>query len=357
MKIEERLEAFIKLGEYLKFVPEPVETIQKLKAEQIESIKDLQHLVNNYQYENPWFIPENIELSLAAISNSLSRNKVELWIRKYKDQLKNKKKVLIIGVVMAGNIPLVGFQDFFNVLISGNKFLGKLSSDDNKLLPALNKLLVSIEPGFEEMVLFKDGRLSGFDAIIATGSDNTARYFDYYFGKYPNIIRKNRNGIAVLSGKENEEELRALGHDIFAYFGLGCRNVSKIYIPHSFSFELFFNALKDYDYVMENFKYKNNYDYYKSIYLLNKENFMDNGFLILKENINISSAVSTLYYEYYDDADLLTRFLKENEHLLQCIVADKAIIPGAIHFGTSQFPGLCDYADNIDTMNFLLGLS
>jgi len=357
MEIQTRIDAFEKFGEIL------AETLkaQPLLEEFSSDVKDicirLKDLIQNVKNKNPWFSSENVILALEAISGSLSCINIKCWVESFMDELSKNKKSLTIGVVMAGNIPLVGFFDFFYVLMSGHKFSGKLSAQDNKLLPLLGELLISIEPGFNNMIEFTKEKLSGFDAVIATGSDNTSRYFDYYFGKYPNIIRNSRSSVAILSGREQCEELALLGSDIFSYFGLGCRNVSKFYIPRSFSFDMFFDAIEDFRHVIENHKYKNNYDYYKSIYLLNKEKFYDNGFLILKESQEISSPVSAIYYEYYDDLNAVKHHLKEEKERLQCVVSDPSVIAKGVPFGTTQYPQLWDYADNINTMKFLLKLS
>ena len=357
MNLQNRKIAFIKLRSIIDHIINNVIKIREFEPEINNICNNLLDTIHSHQKSNPWFTPQNIGFSLKAISGSLTETKVDLWIKKYSPQLKNENPPLTIGNVMAGNIPLVGFFDLFYVLMSGNKFLGKLSSGDNKLLPLLCELLINIEPEFEEMIEFKDDKLTGFDAIIATGSDNTARYFDYYFGKYPNIIRKNRNGVAVLTGRESNADLSLLGMDIFLYFGLGCRNVAKIYVPESYSFDVFFDAVKDYNYVVQNHKYKNNYDYYKSIFIINEIKFYDNGFVTLRENPDISSAVSTLHYEYYENSGNLKKHLKRYSEHIQCIVADKSIISNSIPFGYSQLPQLWDYADNIDTMQFLLDLS
>lgn len=356
MKIQQRIDAFERFGETIAELLNPSVQLEEYRPEVkdvcyklIDSIQDIEKL-------NPWFTSKNVRLSMHAISAKLSKSSIKTWIDPYMEELGDKNNSFLVAVVMAGNIPLVGFFDFFYILMSGNKFLGKLSSQDNKLLPLLSELLIIVEPGFYDMIEFTEDRLSGFDAVIATGSDNTSRYFDFYFKKYPNIIRNSRSSVAVLTGHESNDDLSLLGSDIFSYFGRGCRNVSKIFIPRSFSLDVLFKAIQDFKYVAENYKYMNNYDYYKSIYLLNKEKFFDNGFLMMKENPGISSAVATIFYEYYDDLNTVQDHLIENKDRVQCIVCDSTIIPEGIPFGTSQYPQLWDYADNIDTMKFLLGL-
>jgi hypothetical protein len=228
----------------------------------------------------------------------------------------------------------------------------KQSSNDQKLLPILADYLMSIEPGYKELIEFTDGRFSDFDAVIATGSNNTARYFEYYFAKRPSIIRKNRNSIAVLTGNETPDELQALGDDVFRYFGLGCRNVSKLYVPEAYDFDSFFKTMFPWAELMNNAKYANNYDYNKAVYLMSEFKLLDNGFLILKEDKSFGSPIGTLFYETYSDENFLKITLKENKENLQCIVS-KGLLDEEIAFGQTQHPQLWDYADNVDTLKFL----
>jgi hypothetical protein len=259
-------------------------------------------------------------------------------------------------VVMAGNIPLVGFHDFLCVLISGNCFLGKLSRNDYYLLPTLAQILTSIDSRYKERITFTTDKIQGFDAVIATGSNNTSRYFEYYFGKYPHIIRKNRNSIAILSGHETPEDLAALTMDMFLYFGLGCRNVNKIFVPAGYNFFQLTEACKQFaDYINHN-NFRNNYDYYKTIFLMNNQSFIDGGFYILQENQLLHNPVSVFHYEYYIVISEVQSFIADNKENLQCIVGNMAEIPGIIPFGKAQKPHLDDYADNIDTIEFLLKL-
>lgn len=305
-------------------------------------------------YSNSWFTKYNVLNMLTSWSNALTNKNIDRWLKNYCFMEDNP---LNIGVVMAGNIPMVGFHDLLCVFISGNKFIGKLSSDDKILIPSIINILKKIEPGIDEKIIFTQDKLKDFDAIIATGSDNTARYFNYYFRKKPNIIRKNRNGIGVLTGTETNDVLKRLGKDIFNYFGRGCRNVSKIFVPKNYDFNKLFSALEEYSDVINNHKYKNNYDFRKSVFLVNKEKHYDNGFLLLKESKELASAVSVVYYEYYDDLKTINQYLKEHQNKIQCIVSQSAKIYNAIPFGKSQQPNLWDYADGIDTLNFLLNFN
>lgn len=306
---------------------------------------------------NPWFIQKNVEFALKNIGESLSQETVGKWIKPYQERISENSKARTIGVIMAGNVPLVGFHDFMCVLLSGNKFLGKLSSDDNKLIPALADILIKIEPGLSEFIKFTEGKLEGFDAIIATGSNNTSRYFECYFGRYPHIIRRNRNGVAVISGNETRQDLEKLGLDIFMYFGLGCRNVSKLFVPKNYNFNLFFEAQQPFSFVGDHHKYKNNYDYYRSIYLINSVEHLDNGFLMVTKAPGYSSPPSVLYYEEYDRLKELEFRLKTDQELIQCVVSNPEFIMGSVDFGFAQKPALWDYADGIDTMEFLLHLN
>jgi Acyl-CoA reductase (LuxC) len=347
MELIQRIKSFVQLGEFLR----------DYSSGEIESVrsKELDDIVINDRIYNPWFTEQNIKDAIKAIGESLSSEKLNLWINKY-PELDKQKKTRIIGVVTAGNIPLVGFHDFITVLISGNKFLGKLSTKDNRLLKFIVDYLIELDKEFESLIEFTEDKLENFDAVIATGSNNTARYFEYYFGKYPHIIRKNRNSVAVLTGDETKEEIELLAKDVFSYFGLGCRNVSKLFIPADYSFENFFENIEDYSYVYQHNKYANNYDYNKSVYLMNQIQHLDNGFVILKEDENLSSPIGVLFYQHYNKIDDVNKFLEMNKDQIQCVVSNQDIVNDKIPFGKAQQPELWDYADNVDTMSFLLNL-
>jgi hypothetical protein len=241
------------------------------------------------------------------------------------------------------------------VLLSGHDLQAKLSSDDKFLLPAVAEALCEMEPRFRERISFVDEKISGIDAVIATGSNNSSRYFEYYFSRYPHIIRKNRNSAAVLTGEETVKDLRLLGEDIFRYFGRGCRNVSKLFVPAGYNFNPFFEAIFPFKEVLQNNKYANNYEYNRTIYLMGKEKIYDNNFLLLKEDIGIHSPVAVVYVEYYQDRESLLSRLQMDRADIQCIVSGAAL-PGVIPFGTAQHPALWDYADRVDTLKFLLEL-
>lgn len=305
--------------------------------------------------QNPWFISRFIEHALAAIGDSLKEDNLRQWLEPYitlqRSQIHNK-----VAVINAGNIPMVGFHDFLCVMFSGHHYIGKLSSADKVLLPAIAGWLTQIEPGMQNRFEFTEVKLAGFDAVIATGSNNTARYFDFYFSKYPHIIRKNRNGVAVLTGNESSDELAALADDVFLYFGMGCRSVAKIFVPEGYSFDRLFTAFEKYRTIVNLSKYMNNYEYYRSIFLINKTSHLDNGFLLLKEDTGFSSPPAVLFTEEYARIEALRKRLSESHDKIQCIVGNSTEIDGIIPFGSAQNPELWNYADGIDTMKFLTGL-
>ena len=340
--------AFVKLGKELRALN------KKNSPHQVTGIYD--EVIQQACIENKWFTPEFVKLALVNTGHSLTDIKLKKWIEPYNSKMQANSYPKTIGVVMAGNVPMVGFHDFISVLLSGNRFLGKLSSSDSKLIPFIATRLVYFYPEVADSIKFTEDKLTGFDAVIATGSNNTSRYFDYYFGKYPHIIRKNRNGVAVLTGKETGEELQRLGEDVFFYFGMGCRNISKIYVPQGYDFIPLLDAFEKYKFVINTNKYNNNYDYYRSIFLLNKVHHYDNGFVMITMNDKIASAPSVLYFEEYDDISRLKTNLKDQMDLIQCIVSQSGVIDQTISFGNAQKPELWDYADGVDTMAFLLGL-
>lgn len=293
--------------------------------------------------------------ALGEIARILDREKLEHWTARY-PSLEKKRTFKTIGVVPAGNVPLVGFHDFLCILISGHRYLAKLSSKDEFLPKLIARWLTELEPRLGDRIHMTGDHLKDMDAVIATGSSNTARYFEYYFGKYPHIIRKNRNGVAVLNGKEGPRELEALSNDIFRYFGLGCRNVTQLYLPVNYDFDSFYPHMLGWKHLIDHHKYANNYSYYKAIYLLEKIPFLDNGFLMVRQDRAISSPISVLYYDFYNNFDQLIRELENHKEQIQCIVSIDPSVPGAIPPGKSQQPELWDYADHVDTMEFLLKL-
>lgn len=351
MELEKRIKAFSALGKLLEdFIDNKSYPVNNWES---DFVSKLELTAKNVQNTNAWFTEDNVRYAINAIALNLREDKLREWICLYPLTEFNREKIRKVGVVMAGNIPLVGFFDFFYVLMSGNRIIAKLSSQDKQLLPLLSSALNHIEPSFPDYITFTESQLKDIDAIIATGSDNTARYFDYYFSKYPNIIRKNRNSIAILSGYESQEELNLLGEDIFQYFGFGCRNISKLYVPEKYDLAKIFTAFEDKKEIINHFKYLNNYEYNKAIYLINQIPHLDNGFLLLKEDSSLHSPIGTLYYEYYKDDEDLNMKLKNNKDKIQCIVSNCYNQEETVKIGNAQHPGLNDYADGIDVMNFL----
>lgn len=305
------------------------------------------------EQQNSWFTQHNLTFARTTWATTLSETNIKRWLSAYKlSEPQNIKKILLI---MAGNIPLVGFHDLLCVWVSGHKAVVKLSSEDKLLLPFIVEQLRDLIPEWAEAVTFSDEKVTDFDAVIATGSNNTARYFEYYFGKKPHIIRKNRNSVAVLTGKETQEELTALGKDIFQYYGLGCRSVSKLFVPENYSFDAFFQAIYAYRDIINEQKYANNYDYNKAVYLMSLYKLLENGFLILKEDKSYASPIATLFYEYYTDTEALKKQLITDTEQIQCVVA-KGLLADEITFGNTQIPQLWEYADNVDTLKFLSNL-
>ncbi|MFA6924657.1 MAG: acyl-CoA reductase [Bacteroidales bacterium] len=354
MIYEKKITTFIKLGNFLSYFVNDKNNKANKEKYLLEFYSKFEELIKTSFHYNGWFTEENVRTAISSIAQNLSKEKLEKWLKKYPENTLNKNEAKRIAVILAGNIPMVGFHDLLCVLATGNVFIGKLSSQDNKLLPFISEILFKLEPEFINKIHFTENKLENFDKIIATGSDNTSRYFEYYFGKYPHIIRKHRNSIAVLSGNETTDELEKLADDIFLYFGLGCRNVSKIFIPENFDFEKFFETMKKYIYLSKHNKYQNNYDYYKAIYLINKNDFKDNGFMMLTENSSFSSPISVVYYEKYDDIKNVSKKIETNKNKIQCIVSNFTEIGNKVDFGKTQFPELWYYADDIDTIEFLV---
>ena len=317
------------------------------KTEQFNDIFD------KAEQQNSWFTRANVIFAFKSWSEALSENNVQQWLSQYQlPQTTSPKKILII---MAGNLPLVGFHDLLCVLVAGHKAIVKLSSDDRVLLPYLITQIRTFAPEWAEAVAFTDDKVTEYDAVIATGSDNTARYFEYYFGKKPHIIRKNRHSVAVLTGEETPEELQDLGKDIFLYYGLGCRSVSKLFVPQGYDFDLLFQAIYPYKDIIEEQKYANNYDYNKAVYLMSLYKLLENGFLLLKEDEHYGSPIATLFYEYYTNKETLKKKLATDREKIQCVVGHN-FIDGEIPFGQTQTPKLWDYADGVNTLTFLLNL-
>ncbi|WKK81439.1 acyl-CoA reductase [Marivirga arenosa] len=333
MNLQQRVNAFKTLGDKLRALSEA----------------ELDEWYFRATAHNNWFTRENVKHAIEAISEMLQSESLDRWTQEYDLADTSDKKVAII---MAGNIPLVGFHDFLSVLIAGHKVIAKISSQDPFLIKEITSLLIDLEPAFDSKIELTQDTIGGFDAVIATGSNNSARYFEQYFGKYPNIIRKNRSSVAVLTGEETEEEIQSFGKDIFQYYGLGCRNVSKIFAPEGYDFSPFIKALDEYKWVADHHKWVNNYDYNKSIYLVNEEPHLDSGFFLMKEDESLVSPISVIFYEFYKDQADLQKKLDSNQEQIQCVVEKE----GEIKPGNAQLPELWDYADGVDTLKFLTEL-
>lgn len=302
---------------------------------------------------NKWFTPENIALAFKGIEKFLQKDVLEKWTSKY--NFDETRQVKTVGVVMAGNIPMAGFHDMLSVLISGNKLMAKMSSQDPVLIKKLAELLVEIEPWFSDRIIFRE-KINEADAYIATGSDNTSRYFEYYFSKKPNIIRKNRSSIAILNGTETVHDIKELGKDIFSYFGLGCRSISHIYLPEGYDKEKLPPGLESFSTVVDYQKYGNNYEYNRALFLLKRIPYLDTGYLLLREEESIFTPVSVLNYSYYkNDEDLKVR-IESHQHQIQVISSVGAWYKDSVDFGKTQQPDIWDYADNIDTLKFLTSI-
>ena len=354
MTLETKKSVFVELGKFLKQFSEN-DTIRKSDVLHNDLFfDDFEKLIYLSQSHNGWYTPEQVYFAIHSWADALIEENIDKWLSSYSEQFtQNDTTEKTVALILAGNIPLVGFHDFLSVLITGNKALIKTSSNDQHLLPFLAKYLIAVDESLKDKINFVEGKLENFDTVIATGSNNTARYFEYYFKDKPSIIRKNRNSAAVLNGKENKEELEALGEDIFRYFGLGCRNVSKIFVPKGYSFDAFFEDIFKYHDVIHYEKYANNYDYNKAVFLMSNFKLLDNGFLTIKEDSSYASPISSVFYEFYENIDELQARLKADSEQIQCIVSND-IIENSIPFGQTQNPQLWDYADNVDTITFLL---
>jgi hypothetical protein len=341
MTLKQRIQGFVEVGLFINrhFSGQHAPTETQLHLG-LEKVIEMAHIYNN------WFIPKFVNEAISNLSIFLNAEDLTRFASGIPEK-ENKT----VAVVCAGNIPLVCFHDILCVLLSGHNVLIKMSSDDNVLLPFFLKLLTHYQPLFEERILFAEGKLGQFNAVIATGSNNTASHLHYYFGKYPNIIRKSRSSVAVITGNETKEDLKNLGTDIFQYFGLGCRNVSKLLVPENYTFDPFFESILDFGFVINNKKYGNNYDYHRAIYLLESMPFLDNNFLMLRESEDLHSPVGVVYYQKHKSTSEIEQYIQSHAEELQCVVG-QSFIP----FGYSQRPVITDFADNVNTLDFLVNL-
>jgi len=313
----------------------------------------LDEIISAAHQRNSWFTPENIRQAIFANLNLLDQTNLEEWVSPYLAEL-SEETDKNVGLILAGNIPMVGFHDILTCLIAGFKVQIKTSSDDRVLIPYLLDQLIMIEPEFASKIKIVD-KLSNFDLVIATGSNNTSRYFDYYFRNVPHVIRKNRNGVSIITSAESKEDFQKLGKDIFDYFGLGCRNVSKIFFPTDFDYSSFFEAIEGFSDISNHYKYNNNYEYNKAIYLVNGDEHLDNGFLLLKRDERIASPLGVVYIEEYQDIENVKERLVSDSKNIQCLVGNISLegTVTTVPFGKSQEPKLSDYADGINILEFL----
>ncbi|KMQ61421.1 acyl-CoA reductase [Chryseobacterium angstadtii] len=341
MNTENQVLGLIKLSAYIE------EFLAKDQAEYNDGDIEFELLLKRSEIENPWFTIDNQKFALKEWTGLLTEENINNWIRKYSVSKLSKK----VGLILAGNIPLVGFHDVISVVLSGHIPMIKLSSKDKQMIPFLLKKWNEFSDNTVQFELVE--KLENFDAVIATGSNNTARYLEYYFKDHLNIIRKNRTSVAVLKGDETPEELALLAEDIFRYFGLGCRNVTRVFIPKDFVIDRLFESFLAFKEIINHHKYANNYDYNRAVYLLNQDQFWDNNFVMLKEDDKLFSPLSVINFSRYSSMEEVKSFITENEENIQCIVAKDELGLDSIAFGEAQHPALDTYADNVDTMKFL----
>jgi len=341
MNIENQVLGLIRLSGYLK------EFLSKKSQDYNDKDLDLELLLRKSEIENPWFTIENHKFALQQWADILTEESIKNWLKEYTTSKISKR----VGLILAGNIPLVGLHDVISVVLSNHIPVIKLSSKDRYMIPFLLKKWNEFSEGNVQFEFVE--RLEIFDAVIATGSNNTARYLEYYFKDRLNIIRKNRTSIAVLKGDETDEELQLLAKDIFQYFGLGCRNVTRLFIPQDFVIDRLFESFIGFQDIINHNKYANNYDYNRAVYLLNQDKFWDNNFVMLKEDDKLFSPLSVINFSRYSSLGDVKNFIKENEESIQCIVAKDELGLDSVPLGEAQNPGLNIYADNVDTMKFL----
>ncbi|MFN8415249.1 MAG: acyl-CoA reductase [Cytophagaceae bacterium] len=332
------LKAFIELGEILKSLTDT-------------TLSTWYPMISN---NNAWFTPASVKFALDGIIELLDENSLEAWEKKYSIPVSSPKKV---GIIAAGNIPGVAFHDILCVILSGHEAYVKLSSSDKIFLPLIFQLIKEEYPEVVQKIHWAE-QLKNMDAYIATGSDNSARYFEYYFKNTPHLIRKNRTSLAVFTGNESAEELYTLGKDVFTYFGLGCRNVSKVFFPKGFQIPTLLDQWNDYLTIAEHHKYFNNYEYNKAVFLINKVPHWDNGAVIIKEDAALFSPIGVVHVEFYDHKERVNEFIQDNIASIQCVVSNADWIQGAntVQLGEAQCPSLDDFADGVDTMKFLIEL-
>ncbi|MBP7173521.1 MAG: acyl-CoA reductase [Cloacibacterium sp.] len=341
MKQDLVVQGLSKLGAFLN------QFLQKKEEDYIHDDMQFSALMRRSELENPWFTQENMRFCLENWTKMLTEERIKNWLSQYQTSQYSKK----VGLILAGNIPLVGFHDVICVLLSNHIPLIKPSSKDQLLLPFLLKKWNEFSEG--KLVYHFVERLDNYDAVIATGSNNTAKYLEYYFRNTLSIIRKNRTSVAVLKGNETNEQLQLLAEDIFRYFGLGCRNVTKLLLPKEMELNRLFENFIHFKDIINHNKYANNYDYNRAVYLLNQELFWDNNFVMMKEDQKLFSPLSVINFSRYKDLEEAKSFLLQNEKEIQCVIAQPELGLDSLNFGEAQKPSLDTYADNVDTMEFL----
>ena len=355
------ISAFSRLGQFLSQFPEGrkpwAEAPLYLSELNKVHFKEFAEILESEPILNPWFTNDSLTKALKGIASMLKEEVLKQWLGPYGIESLASEAQLTVGLVMAGNIPLVGFHDMMSVLASGHRVLAKPSSKDDRLIRKVAEVLADIDSEIGSRISFTDDKLSGMDAVIATGNNNSARYFEYYFRELPHIIRKNRNGVAVLTGNESKEELVSLGEDIFTYFGMGCRNVTKLYVPETFDLKVLMAVLDKFHPLYQHYKYGNNVDYYRTLYLMNQVPLLDNEVLLLKEDPAIASPVGVVFYERYSEIGYVQQQLALHHEDIQCVVSTDTQIEASILPGTTQEPMPWDYADGVDTIRFLMELA
>lgn len=353
MELDRRIDGFIKLGrrvkEYLRTKVDPVS--QEFHMAEFDQFEDA---VRRATEENPWFTEENILHMLTSVAEMLDQKALARWLDPYRERMRDRLSGQTVAVIMPGNIPMVGFHDFLCTLITGNRIIGRLSSEDSVLIPVLADVLIKGEPLFDSRIRFTREKLVDFDAVIATGSDASARQFEYYFSKVPRLIRGNRNSAAILTGDETREEMTGLGEDMFRYFGRGCRSVSHLYVPQGYDPEQLTRAFPAFSGLSNHHKYRNNYDYRKSLLMMNGSGFFDGSFYLLVPDERLNSPVSVIHYSCYSDRSNLMQHVEKMEEKIQVVVARTSLPFRSCPFGRAQHPALNDYSDGIDTLDFLL---
>ncbi|MFT6715959.1 MAG: hypothetical protein ACJA0Q_000588 [Saprospiraceae bacterium] len=346
MDIDRRIKSFLSTGESIRKVLKSTHS----KELSLEAERALFHVIPSAFHKNAWFSELSVRSSLEGLVRMLNESDMLDWLSVSLASIKKKKEVSRIGIVMAGNLPLVGFHDLLCVLLAGEYAVIKMSSDDVQLLPLILNILEAHDKSISDSYCVENKGIKNIDKIIATGSDNTARYFEYYFAKYPSVIRKSRTSVAVISENITDQKIKELAKDMFQYYGLGCRNVSKLFLPKGFSVPHLIDHLRSYEAKMDNIKYINNLEYHKSILLINGAQYLDGGFFLMRESNDLFSPVSITNYQFYDHEQEVIDYLKEHDSQIQCVVGQS----GEVGFGQAQSPKLWDYADKIDVMKFLL---